>query len=55
MKMTKIKYMALAVVGTFMMSSCDLDEKFYSEVTPDNFFTSPESVYAVLADRKSVV
>ena len=28
--------------------SCDLDEKFYSEVTPDTFFTSPESTYAVL-------
>lgn len=41
--------MAFAAIGTLMMSSCDLDEKFYSEVTPDNFFTSPESVYAVLA------
>lgn len=41
--------MALALAGTFMMSSCDLEEKFYSEVTPDNFFTSPESVYAILA------
>ncbi len=41
--------MALAAVGTVMMASCDLDEKFYSEVTPDNFFTSPESIYAVLA------
>lgn len=41
--------MALALAGTLMMSSCDLEEKFYSEVTPDNFFTSPESVYAILA------
>lgn len=49
MKMMKTKYMAFIAAGSMLMASCDLDEKFYSEVTPDNFFTSPEAVYAVLA------
>lgn len=29
-------------------SSCELDEKFYSSVTPDTFITSPENTYAIL-------
>lgn len=38
----------LAGVAAISAPSCDLDEKFYSEVTPDTFITSPESTYAVL-------
>ena len=46
----KLKHI-IAVTGgaaALCAPSCDLDEKFYSEVTPDTFFTSPESTYAVL-------
>ena len=46
----KLKLIIAVTVGAAALCapSCDLDEKFYSEVTPDTFFTSPESTYAVL-------
>ena len=46
----KLKHIIAVTVGAAAICapSCDLDEKFYSEVTPDTFFTSPESTYAVL-------
>lgn len=46
----KLKHIIAVTVGAAALCapSCDLDEKFYSEVTPDMFFTSPESTYAVL-------
>ena len=46
----KLKQILAVTVGAAALCapSCDLDEKFYSEVTPDTFFTSPESTYAVL-------
>ena len=48
--MMKLKHIIAVTVGAAALCapSCDLDEKFYSEVTPDTFFTSPESTYAVL-------
>ena len=46
----KLKHIIAVTVwaAALCAPSCDLDEKFYSEVTPDTFFTSPESTYAVL-------
>ena len=46
----KLKHIIAVTVGAAALCapSCDLDEKFYSEVTPDTVFTSPESTYAVL-------
>ena len=44
----KIKYAAIAILGTVALNSCDLDEKFYSSVTPDTFITCPENTYAIL-------
>ena len=46
----KFKHIAAVLAGAAALSapSCDLNEKFYSEVTPDTFFTSPASTYAVL-------
>lgn len=46
----KLKHIIAVTIGAAALCapSCDLDEKFYSEVTPDTFFTSPESTYAVL-------
>ena len=46
----KLKHIIAVTVGAAALCapSCDLDEKFYSDVTPDTFFTSPESTYAVL-------
>lgn len=46
----KLKHIIAVTVGAAALCapSCDLDEKFYSVVTPDTFFTSPESTYAVL-------
>ena len=46
----KLKHIIAVTVGAAALCapSCDLDEKFYSEVTPDTFFTSPERTYAVL-------
>lgn len=46
----KLKHIIAVTVGAAALCapSCDLDEKFYSEVTPDTFFTSSESTYAVL-------
>jgi hypothetical protein len=47
--MIKIKHILLGVVGcSLAMTSCDLDEVFYSKITTDNFFTAPENTYAVL-------
>ena len=45
----KLKHIIAVTVGAAALCapSCDLDEKFYSEVTPDTFFTSPESTFAV--------
>ena len=42
----KFKHIAAVLAGAAALSapSCDLNEKFYSEVTPDTFFTSPESL-----------
>ena len=45
----KIKYAVMALVGAAALTSCDLDEKFYSSVTPETFITSKESTYAILA------
>ena len=46
----KFKHIAAVLAGAAALSapSCDLNEKFYSEVTPDTFFTSPESTCDVL-------
>ena len=46
----KLKHIIAVTVGAAALCapSCDLDEKFYSEATPDTFLTSPESTYAVL-------
>ena len=46
----KLKHIIAVTVGAAALCapSCDLAEKFYSEVPPDTFFTSPESTYAVL-------
>ena len=46
----KLKHIIAVTVGAAALCapSCDLDDKFYTEVTPDTFFTSPESTYAVL-------
>lgn len=45
----KLKYALFGLVGVAsIVTSCELDEKFYSKVTPDNFFTAPENTYAVL-------
>ena len=46
----KLKHIIAVTVGAaaHCAPSCDLDEKLYSEVTPDTFLTSPESTYAVL-------
>lgn len=45
----KIKYAVMALVGAAALTSCNLDEKFYSSVTPETFITSKESTYAILA------
>lgn len=45
----KLKHIFLSIAIMGLAGSCDLDEKFYSEVTPETFFTSPESTYAVLS------
>lgn len=45
----KLKYIALSCLGASLaLTSCDLDEKFYSEASPDTFFTSPENIYSIL-------
>lgn len=38
-----------AALACGTLASCDLDEKFYSDTTPDNFFTSKESTYEIMA------
>src|SRR3712207_5140878 len=42
------KHIILALTGATVLSACDLDEKFYSSVTPETFITSPENTYAIL-------
>ena len=44
-------YQRLGLTMTLMLtiSGCDLEEKFYSEVTPETFITTPENTYAVLS------
>lgn len=49
MKIFKSKYALAALVAGSMLTSCDLDEKFYSSVTPDTFITNKESTYSILA------
>ena len=44
----KTKYALMAMLSAAAFSSCELDEKFYSSVTPDTFITSPENTYAIL-------
>lgn len=44
----KLKHIILTLAGAAAFASCDLDEVSYSQVTPDTFFTSPESTYAIL-------
>ncbi|WP_295936074.1 RagB/SusD family nutrient uptake outer membrane protein [uncultured Alistipes sp.] len=47
----KLKHIISALLGVaaLSVSSCSLEPKFYSEVTPDTFITSPESAYAVMS------
>ena len=42
-------YIGLSAMLSIAVSSCELDEKFFSEVTPDTFITTPENTYAVMA------
>lgn len=52
MKKLNIKHLKLfgiSAIAALTLNGCDLDEKYYSTVTPDNFFTSPENTYAVLS------
>ena len=45
----KFRHISLSVIAAAsLLTSCDLDEKFYSSVTPDTFITSPENTYAIL-------
>lgn len=46
MKLNKLLIVCSLVCGVF--ASCDLNEKFYSEVNPDTFYTNPEGVYSAL-------
>ena len=46
--MKSIRKLILALAVVPLLSSCfDLDEEWYSEVTPDTFFTTKESIYGV--------
>lgn len=47
MKTTKI--LAVALLG-FTLSSCDLDERYYSQVTPDTFLTNKTNVKALASN-----
>ncbi|MCM1504161.1 MAG: RagB/SusD family nutrient uptake outer membrane protein [Muribaculum sp.] len=47
--MKKLKYTLMALFGAVALNSCDLDEVYYSSVTPDTFITSPENTYAILS------
>lgn len=44
----KTKHILLALAGAAVFSACNLDEKFYSSVTPDTFITTSENTYAIL-------
>ena len=47
----KLKYTAFALIGASLLGleSCDLNEKFYSSVTPETFITTPENTYAIMS------
>jgi len=45
----KFKYTAFALLGASILGSCDLNEKFYSSVTPETFITTPENTYAIMS------
>lgn len=49
--MEKIKYIMLFSLSLLLLvlPGCSLEEKWYSEITPDTYYTSKESVLAVLA------
>ncbi len=52
MKIMANKYLKICTLSAVMLTAvtgCDLNEKFYSETAPETFFTSKESVYAILA------
>ena len=45
----KLKNITMAVLAaSALLTSCELDEKYYSSVTPDTFITAPENTYAIL-------
>lgn len=46
--MIKLKYLAPALIAAASLTGCNLDEEYYSEVTPDTFYTSQETVYSML-------
>ena len=45
----KFKHTAFALLGASLLGSCDLNEKFYSSVTPETFITTPENTYAIMS------
>ena len=47
----KLKYTAFALIGASLLGleACDLNEKFYSSVTPETFITTPENTYAIMS------
>lgn len=47
-KIKEIKLIGLSLL-LLIVSGCSLDEKWYSEITPNTYYTSKESVLAVLA------
>lgn len=49
MKNSIIKIFTAGCALALAVTSCDLDEKSYSQVTPDTFFTGRENTYAVLS------
>lgn len=49
--MSNLNKLTIFLLGLFVagnMSSCSLDEKYYSEITPDTYFQSKESVVGAL-------
>lgn len=45
----KTRILAAICLATTLTTGCDLDEKFYSSVTPETFITRPENTYAILS------
>lgn len=45
----KTKIIAAICLVSAISTGCDLDEKFYSSVTPETFITRPENTYAILS------